>query len=53
MNGHPRRASNGGIRVRTETLARQFDRVLSVLRELGYVDGWSVTDRGGASAHLR
>ena len=27
------------IRTRTETLARQFDRVLSVLQELGYVEG--------------
>ncbi|HET9671315.1 MAG TPA: DEAD/DEAH box helicase [Actinomycetota bacterium] len=34
------------IRVRTETLARQFDRVLSVLRELGYADGWSLTTKG-------
>jgi ATP-dependent RNA helicase HelY len=34
------------IRVRTETLARQFDRVLSVLRELGYVEDWSVTEKG-------
>jgi ATP-dependent RNA helicase HelY len=34
------------IRVRTETLARQFDRVLSVLTDLGYVDGWQLTDRG-------
>jgi ATP-dependent RNA helicase HelY len=34
------------IKVRTETLARQFDRVLAVLGDLGYVDGWSVTDRG-------
>jgi ATP-dependent RNA helicase HelY len=34
------------IRVRTETLARQFDRVLSVLRDLGYVDGWSLTEKG-------
>jgi ATP-dependent RNA helicase HelY len=34
------------IRVRTETLARQFDRVLSVLRALGYVDGWEVTAKG-------
>jgi len=29
-----------------ETLARQFDRVLSVLRHLGYVDGWSLSDKG-------
>ncbi|HEX5936724.1 MAG TPA: DEAD/DEAH box helicase [Actinomycetota bacterium] len=34
------------IRVRTETLARQFDRVLSVLRDLGYVEGWSLTTKG-------
>jgi ATP-dependent RNA helicase HelY len=34
------------IRVRTETLARQFDRVLSVLRTLGYVDGWTLTTKG-------
>jgi ATP-dependent RNA helicase HelY len=34
------------IRVRTETLARQFDRVLSVLVALGYVDGWSLTTKG-------
>jgi ATP-dependent RNA helicase HelY len=34
------------IRVRTETLARQFDRVLSVLRALGYVEGWSLTAKG-------
>ncbi len=34
------------IRVRTETLARQFDRVLSVLTELGYVDDWTLTEKG-------
>lgn len=34
------------IKVRTETLARQFDRVLSVLRDLGYVEGWELTDKG-------
>jgi ATP-dependent RNA helicase HelY len=34
------------IRVRTETLARQFDRVLSVLLALGYVDGWSLSTKG-------
>jgi ATP-dependent RNA helicase HelY len=34
------------IKVRTETLARQFDRVLAVLADLGYVDGWAVTERG-------
>jgi ATP-dependent RNA helicase HelY len=34
------------IRTRTETLARQFDRVLRVLEALGYVRGFSLTDRG-------
>ena len=34
------------IRVRTETLARQFDRVLSVLEQLGYVEDWTVTTKG-------
>ena len=42
------------IRVRTETLARQFDRVLSVLRALGYVEEWELTHEGAdAHAHLR
>jgi ATP-dependent RNA helicase HelY len=35
------------IKLRTETLARRFDRVLAVLGALGYVDGWSLTDKGG------
>ncbi len=34
------------IRVRTETLARQLDRVLGVLDDLGYVQDWSITDKG-------
>jgi ATP-dependent RNA helicase HelY len=34
------------IRVRTETLARQFDRVLGVLDDLGYVRDWTITDKG-------
>ena len=34
------------IRTRTETLARQFDRVLSVLGELGYVEGWELAPKG-------
>ncbi|HEX7247126.1 MAG TPA: DEAD/DEAH box helicase [Actinomycetota bacterium] len=40
------------IRVRTETLARQFDRVLSVLRELAYVEGWSLTDKGRSLSRI-
>ena len=34
------------IKLRTETLARRFDRVLGVLGQLGYVDGWTLTDKG-------
>jgi ATP-dependent RNA helicase HelY len=34
------------IRLRTETLARRFDRVLAVLERLAYVDGWALTDKG-------
>jgi ATP-dependent RNA helicase HelY len=34
------------IRSRTETLGRQFDRVLAVLQEMGYVHGFSLTDKG-------
>ena len=34
------------IRARTETLGRQFDRVVGVLEDLGYVEGFALTDRG-------
>jgi ATP-dependent RNA helicase HelY len=34
------------IRVRTETLARRFDRVLAVLTDLGYVREWSLSPKG-------
>jgi len=34
------------IRTRTETLGRQFDRVLAVLEALGYVQGFTLTERG-------
>jgi ATP-dependent RNA helicase HelY len=34
------------IRGRTESLARQFDRVLRVLESWDYVDGWQLTDAG-------
>jgi ATP-dependent RNA helicase HelY len=34
------------IRTRTETLARQFERVLAVLQDLGYVDGFSMMPKG-------
>jgi ATP-dependent RNA helicase HelY len=40
------------VRGRTESLARQFDRVLRVLEAWGYVDGWSVTEWGDVLAHL-
>ncbi len=34
------------VKGRSESLARQFDRVLRVLSAWGYVDGWSLTDNG-------
>jgi len=34
------------VRSRSESLARQFDRVLRVLESWGYVDGWALTDAG-------
>jgi ATP-dependent RNA helicase HelY len=34
------------IRSRTETLGRQFDRVVAVLQQLGCVRGFSLTDKG-------
>ncbi|HTG46731.1 MAG TPA: DEAD/DEAH box helicase [Actinomycetota bacterium] len=34
------------IKIRTETLSRRFDRVLAVLRTLGYVQGWELTAKG-------
>jgi len=34
------------IRGRTESLARQFDRVLRVLDSWGYVEGWQLTEAG-------
>jgi ATP-dependent RNA helicase HelY len=40
------------IRGRTESLARQFDRVLRVLEAWGYVDGWSLTANGDRLAAL-
>ncbi|HET6770745.1 MAG TPA: DEAD/DEAH box helicase [Actinomycetota bacterium] len=40
------------IRARTETLARQFDRVLSVLESLGYVADFRLSDRGERLARI-
>ncbi|HEY1832069.1 MAG TPA: hypothetical protein VGG38_17680, partial [Acidimicrobiales bacterium] len=42
----------GAIKGRTESLARQFDRVLRVLEEWGYVQGWALTDRGERLARI-
>jgi ATP-dependent RNA helicase HelY len=40
------------IRTRTETLARQFDRVLGVLEELGYVRDFSILPKGQLLARI-
>ncbi|MBI4936192.1 MAG: DEAD/DEAH box helicase [Actinobacteria bacterium] len=34
------------MRGRSQSIARDFDKVLGVLQEWGYVDGWSLTDAG-------
>jgi ATP-dependent RNA helicase HelY len=40
------------VRGRSESLARQFDRVLRVLEAWGYVDGWQLSDTGEQLARL-
>ena len=40
------------VRGRTESLARQFDRVLRILEAWGYVDGWALTPAGERLARL-
>jgi ATP-dependent RNA helicase HelY len=40
------------IKQRSESLARQFDRVLGLLESWGYVDGWSLTDAGRLLARI-
>ena len=40
------------IRTRTETLARQFERVVAVLEELGYVRGFSILPKGQTLARI-
>ena len=40
------------IRTRTETLARQLDRVLAVLEDLGYVEGFSIRPKGTMLARI-
>jgi ATP-dependent RNA helicase HelY len=40
------------VRGTTESLARQFDRVLGLLERWGYVDGWALTSGGERLARL-
>ncbi len=40
------------VRSRSQSLARRFDQVLEILARRGYVDGWSLTDKGGRLARL-
>jgi ATP-dependent RNA helicase HelY len=47
-----RRRLEQRIKGRTESLARQFDRVLRVLEAWGYVDDWRLTDSGEQLARL-
>ncbi len=46
------RALERRIRTRTETLARQFERVLAVLEELGYVRGFAIEPKGRGLARI-
>jgi ATP-dependent RNA helicase HelY len=40
------------VRARSESLARQFDRVLGLLESWGYVEEWELTDAGRLLARL-
>ncbi|MHB1930377.1 MAG: hypothetical protein ACYCUG_13345, partial [Acidimicrobiales bacterium] len=40
------------VKGRSESLARQFDRVLGVLQAWGYVDGWSLTAAGSRLSRI-
>lgn len=40
------------VRSRSGSLARRFDQVLEILGRRGYVDGWSLTAKGGRLARL-
>ncbi len=44
------RRLNRRVEGRSDSLARQLDRVLEVLTAWGYVDGWSLTEAGSALA---
>jgi ATP-dependent RNA helicase HelY len=49
---HQIRGVERRIRTRTETLARQFERVLAVLEELGYVRGFTTLPKGDVLARI-
>ncbi len=49
---HQIRGIDRRIRTRTETLARQFERVLGVLEELGYVRDFAVLAKGDVLARI-
>ncbi|MGH2636356.1 MAG: DEAD/DEAH box helicase, partial [Actinomycetota bacterium] len=49
---HQVRGAERRIRTRTETLARQLDRVLGVLEELGYVRDFSISPKGRVLARI-
>jgi ATP-dependent RNA helicase HelY len=49
---HQIRGLERRIRTRTETLARQFERVVAVLEELGYVQGFDILPKGLTLARI-
>lgn len=40
------------VQSRGQSLARQFERILALLSEYGYVDDWSLTDKGNALSRI-
>lgn len=40
------------VKSSTESLARQFDRVLAILAGRGFIEGWALTETGQQLAHL-
>lgn len=51
LEGDARRTEQR-IRSRSESLARQLDRVMRLLGAWGYVDGWSLTEAGNRLARI-
>jgi ATP-dependent RNA helicase HelY len=40
------------VQSRGQSLARQFERILGLLEEMEYVDGWALTEKGDVLSHI-